>query len=48
MHVLPDSDAVEMEIVLPPPRTPWHAPLMRHRRAIVIAAIAGALAARSP
>ena len=46
MHVLPESDAVEMEmeiVVPPPPRAPWHAPLVRHRRAIVAAAIAGAL-----
>ena len=41
---LPESDVLEMEIVLPTEREPWHALLSRHRRVLIMAAIIGALA----
>ncbi|HEY2743918.1 MAG TPA: Wzz/FepE/Etk N-terminal domain-containing protein [Polyangia bacterium] len=40
----PESDVVEMEIVVPRAQAPWTALLWRRRRAIAIAALAGALA----
>ncbi len=38
-----ESDVVEMEILVTREREPWHALLLRHRRAIAMAAILGAL-----